>query len=80
MYGRLAGAVPAGRASTMTHDCKHNGHIDLFAATNMATAKSSTTPENATPGTDMLAFFKLIELQVPRHLEIHVVSTTSRPT
>lgn len=62
-----------GRGRTMTHDYKRNGTVDLFAAMNIATGEvlHDTRPRHA--GVDVLAFFKYIDLHVPRDLEVHVV-------
>lgn len=62
-----------GRAGTLTHDYKRNGTTDLFAALNVATGKIIAQCRKQHTGADVLAFFKLIDKQVPRSLEIHVV-------
>lgn len=62
-----------GRARTMTHDYKRHGTIDLFAAMNIATGEVLHATRRAHAGTDVLAFFKWIDLHVPRHLDVHVV-------
>jgi transposase len=62
-----------GRAGTMTHDYKRNGTTDLFAALNVATGEVLYDCRKSHKGTDVLAFFKLIDLHVPRDLEVHVV-------
>ena len=62
-----------GRAGTMTHDYKRNGTTDLFAALNVATGKVIAQCRKQHTGADVLAFFKLIDKQVPRSLDIHVV-------
>jgi len=62
-----------GRAATMTHDYKRNGTTDLFAALNIATGEVITQCRKRHAGADVLAFFKLIDKQVPRSLDIHVV-------
>jgi hypothetical protein len=62
-----------GRAGTMTHDYKRNGTTDLFAALNVATGEVLYDCRKSHEGTDVLAFFKLIDLHVPRGLEVHVV-------
>ena len=62
-----------GRAATMTHDYKRNGTTDLFAALNIATGEVLTQCRKRHAGVDVLAFFKLIDKQVPRSLDIHVV-------
>lgn len=62
-----------GRARTMTHDYKRNGTVDLFAAMNIATGEVLYDTKRRHAGTDVLAFFKWIDLHVERHLDVHVV-------
>jgi transposase len=62
-----------GRAGTMTHDYRRHGTTDLFAALNVATGEVLHDCRKAHTGADVLAFFKLIDLHVPRDLEVHVV-------
>jgi transposase len=62
-----------GRAGTMTHDYKRHGTVDLFAALNIATGEVLYDTRKRHTGADVLAFFKLIDLHVPRHLEVHVI-------
>jgi transposase len=62
-----------GRAGTMTHDYKRNGTTDLFAAMNVATGEVLYDTRRSHRAKDVLAFFKLIDLHVPKDLEIHVV-------
>jgi hypothetical protein len=62
-----------GRAKTMTHDYKRNGTIDLFAALNVGTGEVLHQTRKKHTAKDVLAFFKWIDLHVPRDLEIHVV-------
>jgi transposase len=62
-----------GRAGTMTHDYKRHGTTDLFAALNVATGEVLYDCRKRHTGSDVLAFFKLIDLHVPRDLEVHVV-------
>jgi transposase len=62
-----------GRAGTMTHDYKRNGTVDLFAALNVGTGEVLTATRQRHTARDVLAFFKLTDLDVPRHLDIHVV-------
>ena len=57
----------------MTHDYKRHGTTDLFAALNVATGEVLHDCRKAHTGADVLAFFKLIDLHVPRDLEVHVV-------
>jgi transposase len=65
--------IKPGRGRTMTHDYKRNGTVDLFAAMNIATGEvlHDTRPRHA--GADVLAFFKWIDMHVPRELDVHVV-------
>ena len=62
-----------GRAGTMTHDYKRNGTTDLFAAMNVATGEVIHDTKRQHRAKDVLAFFKLIDLHVPGHLDVHVV-------
>jgi transposase len=62
-----------GRAKTMTHDYKRHGTIDLFAALNVATGEVLHQTRTRHTGADVLAFFKWIDLHVPRELDVHVV-------
>jgi transposase len=62
-----------GRAGTMTHDYKRNGTTDLFAALNVAAGEVLYDTRKRHTAKDVLAFFKLIDLHVPRDLEVHVI-------
>lgn len=65
--------IKPGRGRTMTHDYKRNGTVDLFAAMNVATGEVLHDTRRRHAGDDVLAFFKLIDLHVPGHLDVHVV-------
>jgi transposase len=62
-----------GRGKTMTHDYKRHGTTDLFAAMNIATGEVIYDTRKTHTGTDVLAFFKFIDMHVPKHLDVHVV-------
>ena len=62
-----------GRAGTMTHDYKRNGTTDLFAAMNVATGEVIYDTRKRHTSADVLQFFKLVDLHVPKGLEVHVV-------
>src|SRR5664280_1454989 len=62
-----------GRGGTMTHDYKRNGTTDLFAAMSVATGEVLYDCKKGHKATDVLRFFKLIDLHLPKDLEIHVV-------
>lgn len=62
-----------GRAGTMTHDYKRHGTTDLFAALDVATGEVLTDCRPRHTHHEFLAFLKLIDLHVPRHLDIHLV-------
>jgi len=62
-----------GRGATMTHDYKRNGTTDLFAALNVATGEVLYDTKRRHRAVEVLAFFKYIDLHVPRHLDVHVV-------
>ncbi len=65
--------IKAGRGRTMTHDYKRNGTVDLFAAMNVATGEVLHDTRRRHAGTDVLAFFRWIDLHVEPDLDIHVV-------
>lgn len=62
-----------GRAGTRTHDYKRHGTTDLFAAMNVATGEVLYDTRKRHTATDVLRFFKLIDLHVENGLDIHVV-------
>jgi transposase len=62
-----------GRAKTMTHDYKRNGTIDLFAALNVGTGEVLHRTRKRHTANDVLAFFKWIDMHVPKDLDVHVV-------
>ena len=62
-----------GRAGTMTHDYKRNGTVDLFAALNVGTGEVIYGTRKQHTARDVLAFFKLVDLDTPKDLDIHVV-------
>jgi hypothetical protein len=61
------------RGRTMTHDYKRNGTTDLFAALNVGTGEVIYDCKKRHTAKDVLSFFKLIDLHVPKELDIHVV-------
>jgi transposase len=65
--------LKAGRAGTMTHDYKRHGTTDLFAALNTATGEVLTHCRPRHGHQDFLFFLKLIDLHVPKRLEVHLV-------
>jgi transposase len=62
-----------GRAGTMTHDYKRNGTTTIFAALDVATGRVLQHCRPRRRHQDFLFFLKLIDLHVPRHLEVHLV-------
>src|SRR5581483_789246 len=62
-----------GRAGTMPHDYRRHGTTDLFAALDVATGEVITECRKKHTAADVLAFFKLLDREVPRSLDIHVV-------
>jgi hypothetical protein len=67
----------------MTHDYKRHGTTDLFATMNVATGVVIyDTPKRHTSA-DVLSFFMLIELHVPKGLEVDGIarhtSTSATP-
>jgi transposase len=65
--------MKAGRGGTMTHDYKRHGTTDLFAAMNVATGEVIYDTRTSHRATDVLRFFKLIDLHVPKDLDVHVI-------
>ncbi len=57
----------------MTHHYKRNGTTDLFAASNVGTGEVLRQTRRSHKGSDVLSFFRWIDLHTPRDLEIHVV-------
>jgi hypothetical protein len=57
----------------MTHDYKWHGTTDLFAALNIATGEVLYGTRKQHNAKDEFAFFKLINLHVPKDLDIHVI-------
>lgn len=62
-----------GRGATMTHDYKRNGTIDLFAAMDIGTGRVHTHLRKGHTGADVLDFFKQLDRQVPKDLDVHVI-------
>ena len=62
-----------GRAGTMTHDYKRNGTIDLFAALDVSSGKVFYETRKHHAAEDVLAFFKTIDAEVPKDLDVHIV-------
>ncbi len=62
-----------GRGASMTHDYKRNGTTDLFAALNVATGEVLHDTRRRHAASDVLSFFKWIDVHVPAELEVHVV-------
>ena len=62
-----------GRAGTMTHDYKRHGTTTLFAALNTATGTVLNHCFARHRHREFLAFLKIIDGQIPRDLEIHLV-------
>ena len=70
---RTQPSLPIKRGRTMTHDYKRNGTTDLFAALDIKTGHAICDYRDSHTALDVLAFFKTIDKQVPRDLDIHVV-------
>ena len=68
-----------GRGTTLTHDYKRHGTTDLFAAMNVGTGEVLYDTKKSHKATDVLAFFKFIDLHVPKDLDVHVVLDLCRP-
>ena len=62
-----------GRAGTMTSTTAATARRTCFAALNVATGEVITDCRKRHSGADVLRFFKLIDLHVPGHLDLHAV-------
>ena len=62
-----------GRAGTRTHDYKRHGTTTLFAAMNMATGHVLNHCFQRHRAQEFLAFMKMVDAQVPRDLQIHMI-------
>jgi transposase len=56
-----------------THDYVRNGTCDLFAALDMASGKVITDVRSKHTSDDFIAFLGLIERNVPKDLDVHVI-------
>lgn len=66
-----------GRAATMTHDYRRNGTTNLYAALDTATGKVLTLCQRRHRHNEFLTFLTMVEGNVPRGLEVHVVVDNS---
>jgi transposase len=62
-----------GRAGTMTHDYKRHGTATLFAALNVITGAVIGKTFDRHRHQEFLRFLRIIDTQVPRGLQIHVI-------
>jgi transposase len=62
-----------GRAGTMTHDYKRHGTTTLFAALNVLTGNVIGKCFDRHRHDEFLRFLRLVDTQVPRGLQIHVI-------
>jgi transposase len=62
-----------GRAGTMTHDYKRHGTTTIFAALDTATGRVLQHCRPRRRHQDFLFFLKLIDLHVPKDLDVHLV-------
>jgi transposase len=73
-----------GRAGTMTHDYKRHGTTTLFAALDAATGKVTGLCLSRHRHKEFLIFLKVIDGQVPKGLDVHLVldnyGTHNHPT
>jgi transposase len=63
-----------GRAGTLTHDYKRNGTTTLFAAISMLSGIVISRCMSRHRHQEWLTFLKMIEREVPAHLQIHVIA------
>ncbi len=62
-----------GRSGAMTHGYRRCGTVDLFAAMNAAAGEVLHDTRRRHTGRDVLGFFKLIDLHVPKDQQLHVI-------
>lgn len=62
-----------GRAGTMTHDYKRHGTTTLFAALNVLTGNVIGKCFTRHRHDEFLRFLRLVDTQVPRRLQIHMI-------
>ena len=65
--------IKKGRAGTMTYDYKRNGTTTLFAALDAATGKVTGLCLSRHRYKEFLVFLKVIDGQVPKGLDVHLV-------
>lgn len=65
--------IKPGRAATMTHDYKRNGTTTLFAALDVITGAVIGTCLPRHRHEEFLSFLKIIDREVPRGLQIHLI-------
>src|SRR3712207_1441022 len=66
-----------GRAATMTHDYKRNGTTNLYAALDVATGRVLTLCQPRHRHREFLAFLKMVNANVPRGCDVHVIVDNS---
>ena len=66
-----------GRAATMTHDYKRNGTTNLYAALDVATGRVLTLCQPRHRHRGFLAFLKMVNANVPRGCDVHVIVDNS---
>ena len=66
-----------GRAATMTHDYKRHGTTNLYAALDVATGKVLTLCQPRHRHREFLAFLKMVNANVPRGRDVHVIVDNS---
>ena len=66
-----------GRARTMTDEYKRHGTTNLYAALDVATGKVLTLCLPRHRHREFLAFLKMVNANVPRGLDVHVIVDNS---
>jgi transposase len=66
-----------GRAATMTHDYRRHGTTNLYAALDVATGKVLTLCQSRHRHREFLAFLKMVNANVPRGRDVHVIVDNS---
>ena len=68
-----------GRAAMMTHDYRRHGTTNLYAALNVATGRVLTLRQPHHRHREFLAFLKMVNANVPRGRDLHVIVDNSSP-
>ena len=69
-----------GRCATMTHDDRRNGTTTLFAALDRLEGRLIGRCLSRHRHQEFIKFLKRIDAETPPDVDLHLISTTTRPT